>query len=58
MPEGRTMTSGGSLRSLTVEQSVRRLSVPLSYASALYTLRLHIDLLRGELQPALQRKEH
>ena len=41
-----------------IEQSVRRLSVPLSYASALYTLRLHIDLLRGELQRALQRKEH
>ena len=41
-----------------IEQGVRRVSVPLSYASALYTLRLHIDLLRDELQRALKRKEH
>jgi hypothetical protein len=35
-----------------VEQEVRRIDVPLSYAQALYDLRLHIDYVRGEVAAA------
>lgn len=35
-----------------IEQNVRQLSVPLSYADSVYTLRLHIALLRDELREA------
>jgi len=33
-----------------IENEVRRISVPLAYASELYSLRLHIDLLRRQIR--------
>ncbi|MFZ0624237.1 MAG: hypothetical protein WAM76_19840, partial [Pseudolabrys sp.] len=35
-----------------------RLSLPTSYASSLYTLRSHIDLVRGRLASSLSKKPH
>lgn len=35
-----------------IEQDVRRLSVPLSFADELYELRLHINLVRGKVRSA------
>lgn len=38
----------------TMEQEVREVEVPLSYAEELYNLRLHIDLLRSQFKRALE----
>jgi TRAP transporter TAXI family solute receptor len=38
----------------TIEEDVRKVSVPLSYSDELYNLRLHIDLVRGKLQKGLR----
>jgi hypothetical protein len=50
----------GELRRLlaeleTLEQHVRRLTMPVSYGNPLYTLRQHISLLRAELERAVAR---
>ncbi len=37
-----------------IEEEVKQVSVPLSYAEPLYHLRLHIELLRGKLRDAAQ----
>ncbi len=37
-----------------IEEEVKQVSVPLSYAEPLYHLRLHIELLRGKLREAAQ----
>lgn len=34
----------------TIEDEVRKVTVPLSYADELYSLRLHIDMVRGRLR--------
>ena len=34
----------------TIEEEVRKVSIPLSYSDELYNLRLHIDLVRSKLQ--------
>jgi TRAP transporter TAXI family solute receptor len=39
-----------------IERIVQRLSMPVSYANPLYTLRLHIALLRGEIREALEHR--
>jgi uncharacterized protein len=39
-----------------IESIVQRLSMPVSYANPLYTLRLHIALLRGELREAAEQR--
>lgn len=41
----------------TIEQKVERITVPLSYADELYSLRSHINLVRGRLRPAAARRE-
>ena len=42
---------GQSLQKLDdIEEEVRKVTVPLSYTDELYNLRLHIDLVRNELQ--------
>lgn len=41
-----------------LEESVGRLTVPLAYANALYTLRSHIDLLRDELRRSSRDDQH
>ena len=41
----------------TIEQKVERITVPLSYADELYSLRGHINLVRGRLRPAAARHE-
>lgn len=40
-----------------MEQEVRDVEVPLSYAEELYNLRLHIDLLRNQFTRALEVKQ-
>ena len=37
-----------------IERIVQRLSMPVSYANPVYTLRLHIALLRGEIREAVE----
>jgi TRAP transporter TAXI family solute receptor len=39
-----------------IEGIVQRLSMPVSYANPLYTLRLHIALLRGEIREAVEHR--
>jgi TRAP transporter TAXI family solute receptor len=39
-----------------IERIVQRLSMPVSYANPVYTLRLHIALLRGEIREAVERR--
>ena len=41
----------------TIEEEVRKVSVPLSYSDELYNLRLHIDLVRNKLQKGLTNRE-
>jgi uncharacterized protein len=41
----------------TMEQDVRQVEVPLSYAEELYNLRLHIELLRNQIGRLLQSEE-
>lgn len=40
-----------------IEHEVRRISVPLSYADALYSLRVHINLVRGQIRENLLERE-
>jgi TRAP transporter TAXI family solute receptor len=39
-----------------IERIVQRMSMPVSYANPLYTLRLHIALLRAEIREAVERR--
>jgi len=39
----------------TLEDKVRRLTMPVAYGNPLYSLRLHISMLRDELRSALER---
>jgi uncharacterized protein len=39
-----------------IERIVQRLSMPVSYGNPLYTLRLHIALLRGEIREAVEHR--
>ena len=39
-----------------IERIVQGLSMPVSYANPLYTLRLHIALLRGEIREAVEHR--
>jgi len=41
----------------TIEHKVERITVPLSYADELYSLRSHINLVRGRLRPGAPREE-
>ena len=41
----------------SIEEEVRKLTVPLSYSDELYNLRLHINLVRNKLQKGLTGRE-